>query len=75
MKKRLDDKVETKECLYRNPNLDDEQFYLKFLKKIPESKIYKDKKGFGLKILQKELYRTRIYRKQFDLYGESIRLL
>ena len=51
MKKRLDDKVETKECLYRNPNLDDEEFYLKFLKKIPESKIYKDKKGFGLKIL------------------------
>lgn len=33
------------------------------MKKIPESKIYKDKKGFGLKVLQKELYRTRIYRK------------
>jgi len=24
MKKRLDDKVETKECLYRNPFIDDE---------------------------------------------------
>jgi hypothetical protein len=51
MKRRLDDKVETKECLYRNPNIDDEQFYLKTMKKIPESKMCKDKKGYGVKIL------------------------